>query len=255
MGIWLGSWAGDHAGAVEGRQPNRLLISLTHTDGTFPPGLFKKGDLGGVPWYFDVNVTCLTPGVREAIATTVDDVGDYVWSIEVAEVDWSSGKAPWKPGVHLFSVMLLAIGFGLGQVFAAFPALYTVLKVVSVVYLSWLAWKLASATAVEVAEGGAAGRPMTFLEGAAFQWVNPKAWAICLSVVAAYTIPAQFISSIMTAATLFLAINLLCVAVWTGFGVALKRILQNRRWLRIFNVAMALLLVASLIPLLLDRHP
>ena len=154
-----------------------------------------------------------------------------------------------------FSVMLLAIGFGLGQVFAAFPALYTVLKVVSVVYLSWLAWKLASAAAIEVAAGEAAGRPMTFLEGAAFQWVNPKAWAICLSVVAAYTIPTQFLASIMTAATLFLAINLLCVAVWTAFGVALKRILQNRRWLRIFNITMALLLVASLIPLLLDRNP
>lgn len=110
MGIWLGSWAGDHAGKVEGRQTNRLLVSLTHTDGTFPPGLFKKGDLGGTPWYFDVSVTCLTPGSREAIATAVDDVGDYVWSIELAEVDWGTGKKAWKPGVHLFSVMLLAAG-------------------------------------------------------------------------------------------------------------------------------------------------
>ena len=110
MGIWLNGWAGDHAGKVQGRQSNRLLVSLTHTDGTFPPGLFKKGDLDGTPWFFDIFVTCLTPGAREAIAIAVDDVGDYVWSIEVAEVDWGNGKSSWGPGVHLFSVMLLAGG-------------------------------------------------------------------------------------------------------------------------------------------------
>lgn len=110
MAIWLGSWAGDHAGKVEGRQHNRLLISLTHSDGTFPSGIFQKGDLNGVPWYFNMYVTCLTPNSRYAIATSVDKIGDYVWSVEMAEVDWGDGKDPWKPGVHLFSAMLLANG-------------------------------------------------------------------------------------------------------------------------------------------------
>ena len=110
MGIWLEGWAGDHAGRVQGRQANRLLVALTHTDGTFPSGIFQKGDLDGIPWYFDMYVTCLTPGTREAIATAVDDVGDYVWSIEVAEVDWGTGKHQWDPGIHLLSVMLLAGG-------------------------------------------------------------------------------------------------------------------------------------------------
>lgn len=110
MGLWLNSWAGDHAGTTVGRQANRALISLTHTDGTFPPGLILKGDLGGVPYYYELYVSCLTPGARDAAAIAVDDVGDYVWSIEVAEVDWGLGKAPWQPGVHLFSVMLLAGG-------------------------------------------------------------------------------------------------------------------------------------------------
>jgi hypothetical protein len=66
--------------------------------------------LGGIPWYFDTYVTCLTRGSRDAIATTVEEVGNYVWSIEVAEVDWNVGKAAWKVGTHLFSVMLLAAG-------------------------------------------------------------------------------------------------------------------------------------------------
>ena len=110
MGIWLGAWAGDHAGTVEGRQPNRLLFSLTHTDATFPSGIHQKGDLYGTTWYFNMYVTCLTPGTREAVAIAVDDIGDYVWSVEVAEMDWGGNKDPWKPGIHLFSVMLLANG-------------------------------------------------------------------------------------------------------------------------------------------------
>lgn len=109
MGIFLGAWAGDHAGSVTGRQANRLLVSLTHTDATFPTGLLQWGEFKGRRWYFNLSVTCLTPGSRPAMATAVDDVGDYVWSIEVAEVDWGdSSKSAWSSGVHLFSAMLLA---------------------------------------------------------------------------------------------------------------------------------------------------
>jgi hypothetical protein len=111
MAIWLAGWSGDNAGAVVGRQNNRLLVSLTISDGTFPPGLFQRGDLQGTPWYFDIYVSCLTPGSRDAIAVACDQQGDsYVWSIQVAEVDWGLGKAPWQPGINLFSVMLLAAG-------------------------------------------------------------------------------------------------------------------------------------------------
>lgn len=108
MGIWLNGWDGDHAGKVVGRQTNRILVSLTHTDATFPTGLFKTAQLGGLTVYPDVNVICLTPTSREAMATSVEQVGGYVWSIEAVEVDWGTGKKPWKLGVNLFSVMLLA---------------------------------------------------------------------------------------------------------------------------------------------------
>lgn len=150
-----------------------------------------------------------------------------------------------------FSAMLLAVGFGLGQVFTAVPQLYTVLKVASIVYLLWLAWKIMNAKPAAPGGGEAATRPMTFLQGAAFQWVNPKAWAICLSVVAAYTVPGKFLSSMLTMAALFIVINLLCLIIWTGFGVGLRSLLADPRRVRIFNIVMALLLVASMIPVLL----
>lgn len=152
-----------------------------------------------------------------------------------------------------FSVMLLAVGFGVGQLFALFPALSDVLKIVSIAYLLWLAWKVASAAPKSAGDIAVDARPMTFLEGAAFQWVNPKAWTICLTSVAAYTVPASFLPTMLIMTAVFLAVNALSLALWTGFGVSLRRVLQDPRRVRVFNVVMGLLLAASLIPLLLDR--
>src|SRR3546814_10623092 len=59
--------------------------------------------------------------------------------------------------------------------FDLFPVLNIVLKVVSVAYLLWLAWKIANAAAPDTA-GGARGKPMSFFQAVMFQWVNPKAW-------------------------------------------------------------------------------
>lgn len=148
-----------------------------------------------------------------------------------------------------FSIMLLAIGVGLSQLFVTIPHLYLVLKVASVIYLLWLAWKVATAMPAADRDASTASRPMTFFQGAAFQWVNPKAWTICLSVVAAYTVPSHFMASLLTAAALFIAINWTCLMIWAGFGVGLRRLLQDPTRVRIFNVAMAALLVASLWPL------
>jgi hypothetical protein len=109
MGFWLEGWSGDNAGKVVGRAANRLLVTITHTDGTFPTGYYKKGDLFGTPWHYETLVTCLTPGAREAIATSVEAVNNepYVLSIELAEVDYGGNKTAWEPGVHLFSVRLV----------------------------------------------------------------------------------------------------------------------------------------------------
>jgi hypothetical protein len=109
MGIWLEGWAGDHAGQVDGRQPNRLLVAVTQTDLDFIDGFFDHEDeiFGGVPWYLNIHVSCLTPSSRFAIAVGIHDIGERLYSIEVAEVDFGNATdSPWKSGVHLFSLHL-----------------------------------------------------------------------------------------------------------------------------------------------------
>lgn len=146
-----------------------------------------------------------------------------------------------------FLVLLLLTGAGLVQVFDRFPVTYTILKVISVAYLMFLAWKIANAAPVE--KQADAGRPMTFLQAAAFQWVNPKAWAMALTAITVYVADGGVLM-LVAAAVLFALVNLPSVTVWTVLGQQMARILTNPARLRTFNWTMAALLIASLYPLL-----
>ena len=147
-----------------------------------------------------------------------------------------------------FFVMLLAVGFGLGAVFTAFPALHLVLKVLGSAYLLYLAWRIATTRSL-AKEGKAGTIPMTFREAAAFQWVNPKAWVMALSAMAIYTNPDQPFLSIWIVAAAFALVNLPSVSSWAGFGTALRGFLSDPVRLKWFNIAMGVLLVLTLWPM------
>ena len=156
---------------------------------------------------------------------------------------------PHMAGVALGFVFLAsAVGLGLAGLFDAWPASYAVLKAVSVGYLLWLAWKIANATPPE--GRAATGRPMTFLQAAAFQWVNPKAWAMALTAVTAYA-PGHGPAAVLTVAVVFGAVNLPSVGTWGGAGQAMRPPLDTPGPLRAFNWMMAVLLVASALPVVL----
>ena len=98
--------------------------------------------------------------------------------------------------------------------------------------------------------GDAAARLMTFLEAVAFQWVNPKAWVMALTAMAVYTDPKAPFLSVFLIAAAFAAVNLPSVSTWAGFGTALRGFLSDPTRLKWFNIAMGLLLAATLWPML-----
>jgi len=85
------------------------------------------------------------------------------------------------------SFMVLALGFGLIRVYEAYPVVQTVLTYICVVYLLYLAFKIA--TAAPAQKGAAKGKPFTFLQAALFQWVNPKAWFMATYAITAFALP------------------------------------------------------------------
>lgn len=155
---------------------------------------------------------------------------------------------PHMLGVGLgFVLMTFLVGVGLAGLFQTYPLAVTALEVVSVVYMLWLAWKIAHAAAPKDRQAG--GTPMTFLQAAAFQWVNPKAWAMALTAITVHA-PDRSLWAVALVAVIFGAINLPSVSLWTLIGQQLRRVLTNTRRLTIFNWTMAGLLVLSLAPVL-----
>lgn len=146
------------------------------------------------------------------------------------------------------SLMVFLVGLGLAGLIHAVPAFSIGLKVASVVYMLWLAWKISQAAAP--VDGKLAGKPFTFLQAAAFQWVNPKAWGMAVTATSVYA-PDATIRSYLLVAAVFAATNLPSITVWAYAGQSLRRFLTSPGRLFAFNWTMAVLLVLSLIPVLM----
>jgi threonine/homoserine/homoserine lactone efflux protein len=146
-----------------------------------------------------------------------------------------------------FPLLVLAVGLGLGSVFQRHPEVHTVLKFVGAVFLVYLAWRIA--TVRHSTSETAAGRPLTFLEAALFQWVNPKAWIFAVTAVATYTtVDGRASVEIAVILAICVLVTIGSTIAWTVCGVALSRVLhKSPRTMRAFNVGMALLLLLSIV--------
>lgn len=148
-----------------------------------------------------------------------------------------------------FVFMAVLLGMGLVNLFEAYPVTYQVLKVTAVVYLFYLAWKIANASTAQASQP--TGKPFTFFQAVLFQWVNPKVWAMALTTISVYTHD-RSMQSVLLVSVIFGAVNLPCVAVWATIGQQMARLLTNPKQLRLFNRIMAILLIISLYPVLIN---
>lgn len=148
-----------------------------------------------------------------------------------------------------FFVLCMATGLGIGAFLQQFPALHLALKVISALYLIYLAIQIARSRSMNRNEL-ATSRPLTFLQAALFQWVNPKAWMMALSAMILYSSTLHPVASMWWISMVFALINLPCIACWALFGVLLKQVFNRPAYLKWFNISMGFLLVASIYPIL-----
>jgi threonine/homoserine/homoserine lactone efflux protein len=144
------------------------------------------------------------------------------------------------------AVLMFLVCFGLAAVLVEVPLVFTALRWLGAAVLLWLAWRIATSRPSDTTRQ----QPTVgFVGAAAFQWVNPKSWLACASAAATY-VDAGSGSALPQAAALaglFAAVALPCLLVWLAFGAAVQRALRSPRALRIFNLAMAGLLAASVL--------
>jgi len=148
-----------------------------------------------------------------------------------------------------FTFLTLCVGLGLGGIFKAFPILYIILKYAGAAYMLYLAWVIA-ASDPHVKKTTARKRPFTFIEAAAFQWVNPKAWIMAVGSISTYAAIATYPLNAFVISGVFCVVGIFSSLTWAGFGTGLKHLLKNPKIVRAFDIAMALLLVASIYPVL-----
>ncbi|HIG61385.1 MAG TPA: LysE family translocator [Gammaproteobacteria bacterium] len=148
-----------------------------------------------------------------------------------------------------FCLLVTASVLGLSRLFNALPWIYTTSKAVGCCFLIFLAWKILVAEKL-VSEGNAS--PISLIQAAFFQLVNPKAVLVIISSVSAFTRGSdKLFSDLLIFVGVFFIITLSSACIWTVFGSTLSTLLNQQRNLRIFNFSMALLLLASLIPVII----
>lgn len=160
---------------------------------------------------------------------------------------------PHVMGVTLgFPVMLFLVGLGLASVLLASPLLQLGMKTASCAYLLWLTFQIARSSS---AIGDSAGsKPLTFLQAAAFQWINPKAWLMAVGAISAYTAGygGRLYWQVAIIAMITLGVSVGSTLTWAAFGAAIRHILHAPIALRLFNLTMALLLLISTVPILIE---
>jgi threonine/homoserine/homoserine lactone efflux protein len=148
-----------------------------------------------------------------------------------------------------FPAMVAAVGLGLGSLFLRFPVMHLSIKIVGIVYLLFLAWKIAQSQ--QSSNNDIIGKPFTFLQAAAFQWVNPKAWIMAIGAMATYTqIEGDVYQQIGFIVLAFFSVTFPCVAIWLVFGASLQTLLRKTNQRIMFNRVMAILLVISILPMM-----
>jgi len=150
-----------------------------------------------------------------------------------------------------FAFMVGVTGVGFGALFTSVPMLQTVLKYAGAAYLVYLAVAIGMSGPPDPGEAERR-RPMTFVGAALFQWVNVKGWVIAIGTITAYAAIAGYPWNVLVQVTISLLIGAGSSITWALCGSSLQSLVKSARAVRIFNIAMAILLLASLYPVLAE---
>lgn len=150
-----------------------------------------------------------------------------------------------------FPIMLFIMAFGLGEIFLRSTLLQESLRWIGAAMLAFVAFKIA--TGKRPGAAGARRRPFRFYEAIAFQWINPKAWAMAIGTVSTFITGESPVVEASIAAGLAVLAGLTSANGWVWFGVWMQRWLNTELRFRIFNLTMATIVVSGIV-LLFTGH-
>ena len=147
-------------------------------------------------------------------------------------------------------LQLALVCFGLGSLFSQFPILFEVLKYMGACYLLYLAWKMFGSLNISRTEEKSS--PLKYYEAILFQFVNPKAWVICITAVSLfYPENVNLIIGTLFLVIMSTIINLPSISMWAFGGSIIRRYLSNKKLKTIIEWILAILLLGTAISIVL----
>lgn len=161
---------------------------------------------------------------------------------------------PHMTGVFLgFPVMVLVIGLGMGALFEKFPIVLTVLKIVGILYLFWMAYKIANNSSSYDVDENSKSQPFSFVQAAMFQWVNPKAWIMAITSVSVFVTSNEHgITQVIIISIIYFLSGCISCNSWAFGGTILKKFIKSEKSVQRLNILMAILLIASVLPIIFE---
>ena len=149
---------------------------------------------------------------------------------------------------HIFQIGLVC--FGIGNLFLIFPNLQFYMKILCFIYLLYLGWKIIGS--FSLAEKDTKGRPLKFYEASLFQFINPKAWTIAITVASGF-FPTEenFLIAVMFITITAAVVCFPSICIWAIFGNSLRVFIKNEKTKKITEYILAILLVLTAITILL----
>ena len=150
---------------------------------------------------------------------------------------------------HLIGIPLghiLQIGltcFGLANLFLLYPQIQFYMKILCFLYLLYLSWKMIGSFSLAQKE---TGRPLKLYEASLFQFINPKAWSIAVTVASGFFPTEENIIVGVGFVTITGAV--ICfptISLWALFGSGLRKFVNNIKIKKIIEYLLAILLVLT----------
>jgi len=142
---------------------------------------------------------------------------------------------------HIIQISLTC--FGLAKLFLIYPQVQFYMKILCFLYLLSLGWKMIGSLSLIQKK---TGRPLKFYEASLFQFINPKAWSIAVTVASGF-FPSEeniFIGVAFVVSTAAI-INFPTCSLWALFGSGLRKFINNEKTKKIIEYLLALLLVLT----------
>lgn len=155
-------------------------------------------------------------------------------------------------GVNIgFPVMIICVGLGIMSLFQQWPILHQLIQVIGIIYLAYLAYKIATMPVSREIKDEK--KPISFMQAAAFQWVNPKAWVMSVSAIVAFSVPgSNTLEQVLIISGSYFIFGAPCSFAWLMVGKWLQNILSQAKYIKRFNRVMAIVLLSSLVPMMQD---